>query len=493
MPDELSELQRQRLAKLERMRQAGVDPYPARVRRSHSAVEAVQAYEQAEAAAQPGPDVALAGRLLTVRIMGKASFAHILDGSGRIQLYFKLDTLGPENYERFKRDFDLGDFIGASGVLFRTRTGEITLHVHEFAMLAKALNPLPEKWHGLRDVEVRYRQRYLDLVANQEVRRIFITRSRAVSAMRRFLDGRGFLEVETPVLQPIYGGATARPFETYHNVLDRTLYLRISNELYLKRLIVGGLDRVYEIARDFRNEGISTKHNPEFSMMECYQAYADYHDMMELTEYMVAFITQEALGTTRLTYQGHTFDVTPPWPRLTMRDAIRDRTGIDIVEHDTLAGLRVAIRARNLNVDPQPTWGKTVDELMKNYVEPGLVAPIFILDYPIDLSPLAKKRPDNPRFVERFEAFIGGFEIANAFSELNDPLDQQERFLMQVELREAGEEETHPVDDDYVQALMYGMPPTGGLGVGVDRLVMILTDQASIREVILFPQLRSKE
>jgi lysyl-tRNA synthetase class 2 len=360
-------------------------------------------------------------------------------------------------------------------------------------MLAKALNPLPEKWHGLRDVEVRYRQRYLDLVANQEVRHIFITRTRAVSAMRRFLDGRGFLEVETPVLQPIYGGATARPFETYHNVLDRTLYLRISNELYLKRLIVGGLDRVYEIARDFRNEGISTKHNPEFSMMECYQAYADYHDMMELTEYMVAFITQEALGTTRLTYQGHTFDVTPPWPRLTMRDAIRDRTGIDIVEHDTLAGLRVAIRARNLNVDPQPTWGKTVDELMKNYVEPGLVAPIFILDYPIDLSPLAKKRPDNPRFVERFEAFIGGFEIANAFSELNDPLDQQERFLMQVELREAGEEETHPVDDDYVQALMYGMPPTGGLGVGVDRLVMILTDQASIREVILFPQLRSKE
>jgi lysyl-tRNA synthetase class 2 len=359
-------------------------------------------------------------------------------------------------------------------------------------MLAKSLHPLPAKWHGLKDVEIRYRQRYLDLIANEEVRQLFVTRTRTVTAMRRFLDGRGFMEVETPILQPLYGGATARPFETDHHALDQTLYLRISDELYLKRLIIGGYERVYEIGKDFRNEGLSTRHNPEFTMMECYQAYADYHDMMTLTEEMIACIAQEVTGSAQITYQGHEISLTPPWRRITMRQALFDETAIDIEAHSSLERLRQAIAERGLRVDPTPTWGKQVDELFSEYVEPRLIQPTFILDYPVELSPLAKKKPDAPHLVERFEPFVGGLEMGNAFSELNDPLDQRARFVELAKGREMGDEEVHPIDEDFVTALMYGMPPTGGLGIGVDRLMMLLTDRASIREVILFPQLRTR-
>ena len=488
---ELSDLERQRYIKLERIRERGLDPYPARVQRTHTAAEAIRAFEADEGIAEE--EVKLVGRLRSIRVMGRATFAHIEDGSGRIQIYLREDVLGKEAYQFFKRDFDIGDIIGVRGHLFRTRTGEVTVKVEGFEMLAKSLRPLPEKWHGLRDVETRYRQRYLDLMANEDVRRIFVMRSRIVTAMRRFLDERGFLEVETPILQPIYGGAAARPFVTYHNVLDRKLYLRISDELYLKRLIVGGFERVYEIGKDFRNEGISTKHNPEFTQMECYQAYADYRDMMELTEAMIAYIAQEALGTTRVTYQGHEIELAPPWRRLTLRQAIKDETGIDIEAHPDLDSLWARIKELGLKVDLQPTWGKLVDELLSECVEPKLIQPTFIMDYPVEISPLAKRKPGSPHLVERFEVFIGGLELGNAFSELNDPLDQRERFAAQVRSRAAGDEEAHPMDEDFIQALMYGMPPTGGLGIGIDRLTMLLTDQASIREVILFPQLRAKK
>ena len=488
---QLSALLQQRLRKLERLRGRGVDPYPPRVVRTHTAAQALAEFERDEGAGER--EISLAGRLMSVRVMGRATFAHIADGSGRIQIYLRQDVLGPEGYELFRRDFDLGDFIGVTGHLFRTRTGEITLKVRTFTMLAKSLHPLPEKWHGLRDVEIRYRQRYLDLIANEEVRQLFVTRTRVVTAMRRFLDGRGFLEVETPILQPLYGGATARPFETYHHALEQKLYLRISDELYLKRLIIGGYERVYEIGKDFRNEGISTKHNPEFTMMECYQAYADYHDMMALTEEMIASIAQEVLGTARITYQGHEINLTPPWRRVTLRQAILDETGVDIEAHPSLESLRQAIAERGLRVDLKPTWGKQVDELFSEYVEPRLIQPTFILDYPVELSPLAKKKPDAPHLVERFEPFVGGLELGNAFSELNDPLDQRARFIELAKDRALGDEEVHPIDEDFIAALMYGMPPTGGLGIGVDRLVMLLTDRASIREVILFPQLRARE
>jgi len=484
----VKDVHEQRLLKLKRLRERGIDPYPPRMERTHTAAEALRAFKQGDSKAP----VRVVGRLMSIRAVGKATFAHIVDGSGRIQIYLRQDTIGEEQYEHFRRDFDIGDFIGVEGTLFCTRTGEITVHVGDFTMLAKSLHPLPEKWHGLRDVETRYRQRYLDLIANEEVRQIFVTRSHIISAMRRFLDERGFLEVETPILQPIYGGAAARPFETYHHALDRKLYLRIADELYLKRLIIGGYERVYEISKDFRNEGISTKHNPEFTMMECYQAYADYNDIMELTEQMIAAIAEDVLGTRQVVYQGQTIDLTPPWPRVTLREAILEHSGVDIAAYSDRPSLLARIEELGLKVDPKPTWGKLVDEVFKEYVEPELIQPVFIIGYPLELSPLAKRKRDDPRLVERFEAFVGGIEVANAFSELNDPLDQQERFLEQTKRREAGDEEAHPMDEDYILALMYGMPPTGGLGVGIDRLVMFFTDQTSIREVILFPQLRTK-
>ncbi len=493
--EELTKLQRIRLEKLARIREQGVDPYPPRAVRTHTAAEAVELFQAAEAGdaldTLPGA-LSLAGRLVSLRIMGRASFAHIQDGSGRIQIMMKQDALGEEAYRFFKEFFDLGDFIGVTGRLFRTRTGEITLEAHECQLLSKSLHPLPEKWHGLKDTELRYRQRYLDLITNEQTRHIFQLRSRIVTAMRQYLDEQGFMEVETPALQPLYGGAAARPFITHYHALDQEVYLRISDELYLKRLIIGGIDKVYEICKDFRNEGLSTRHNPEFTMMECYWAYADYNDVMQLVENMVAAIARQALGTEEITHQDKKVVLTPPWGRVTMRDAIQEITAIDIEAHPTLAELQAAIKARKLAVNAQPTWAKLVDELFSEYVEPTLIQPTFIIDYPVELSPLAKRKPDAPHLVERFEAFAGGLELGNAFTELNDPLDQRARFEAMREQFAAGDEEAHPLDEDFLTAMMYAMPPTGGLGIGVDRLVMLLTNQSSIREVILFPQLRTR-
>ncbi|MGC8787537.1 MAG: lysine--tRNA ligase [Anaerolineae bacterium] len=486
-----SDQREQRLEKLAALRAAGIEPYPARFSCTHSAAEALQAFSSSQEGSEP-PVVRTAGRIMSLRIMGKASFAHIMDGSGHIQIYQRQDEVGEQAYEFFLKMFDLGDFIGVEGPLFRTRTGEITIRVQSFQMLAKALRPLPEKWHGLTDVELRYRQRYLDLLANERVRRTFITRTRIVSAIRRFLDERGFLEVETPILQPIYGGAAARPFITHHNALDCDFYLRISDELYLKRLIIGGLERVYEIGRDFRNEGISTKHNPEFTQIEVYQAYADYHEMMHLTEELWSAVAREVLGTATITYQGHEIDLTPPWRRWPMREAIQEITGIDIAVYTDLESLRQQIKERGLELDMKPSWGKQIEELFKEYVEPNLIQPTFILDYPLDISPLAKKKPDAPGLVERFEFFVGGLECGNAFSELNDPLEQRERFEMQWQQLQEGDVEAHPMDEDWIRAMEYGMPPTGGLGFGIDRMTMLFTDNPSIREVILFPALKPK-
>jgi len=486
-----SDQREQRLRKLTALRAAGIEPYPARFSCTHSVAEALQAFASSEGGVEP-PTVRTAGRIMSIRVMGKASFAHIMDGSGRIQIYLRRDVVEEQAYKFFRKSFDLGDFIGVEGPLFRTRTGEVTIKVSSFGMLAKALRPLPEKWHGLTDVETRYRQRYLDLLVNEKVRRTFVTRTHMVSAMRRFLDERDFLEVETPVLQPIYGGAAARPFVTHHHALDTDLYLRISDELYLKRLVIGGLERVYELGRDFRNEGISTKHNPEFTQLEVYQAYADYNDIMRLVEELWCTVAREVLGTPKLTYQGHSVDLTPPWTRVTMRDAILEATGVDIEIHTELASLQRRAKELDLELDAKPTWGKQVDELLKEYVEPKLIQPTFVVDYPLDVSPLAKKKPDAPRLVERFEFFVGGLECGNAFSELNDPLDQRERFEGQRQQLRDGDEDAHPMDEDWIRALEYGMPPTGGLGFGIDRMVMLFTDNSSIREVILFPALRPK-
>ena len=484
------EIIEQRKAKLARLRQRGIDPYPARFRRSHTAQEAVALLEESKGSVPA--TVTVAGRVIAMREMGKATFIDLRDGSGRIQTYHKQDVLGEEAYEGLK-EIDLGDFLGVSGTLFRTRTSEITVQVQSYTLLAKALRPPPEKWHGLQDVEIRYRQRYLDLMANAPVRDIFRTRSRVIAALRRFLDGRGFIEVETPVLQAEAGGAAARPFVTYHNALDRQLYLRIALELHLKRLIVGGYDKVYEIGRVFRNEGVSTKYNPEFTMLESYEAYADYNDVMAMVEEMVALAAQEALGSLRLPYGDGEIDLTPPWPRLSLRDAIRQHTGVDFEEHAETDSMREAVASLGLPVDEQWGRGKLIDELLGSLVEPNLIQPTFLIDYPLELSPLAKAKPDNPRLVERFELFMAGREVANAYTELNDPQEQRERLLAQARLRAQGDEEVELADEDFLLALEHGMPPTGGLGLGVDRLVMALTGQQSIREVILFPALRERQ
>jgi lysyl-tRNA synthetase class 2 len=488
---ELGDLERQRHLKLQRIRERGVEPYPPRAERTHTTAQALAAFE--EAPEGEAPTVKVVGRLMSIRVMGRSTFAHIEDGSGRIQIYLRQNVLGEEEYEFFKGDFDIGDFIGVEGHLFRTRSGEVTVEAQRFYMLAKSLKPLPEKWHGLRDVETRYRQRYVDLIVNQDVRRVFTTRARIISAMRRFFDEHGFLEVETPILQPIYGGAMARPFTTYHNQLHRNLYLRIAVELYLKRLIVGGYERVYEIGKNFRNEGVDQEHNPEFTMMEFYMAYADYNDVMDLTEEMVAYVAREVLGTLQITYDGNEIDLTPSWPRIPLRQAIEEKTGIDYKRYPEAEGLYHAIREMGGDLEPKATWGKLVDSLLKNYVRPTLIQPTFLIDYPIEISPLAKKKSDDPSTTERFQAYIGGMEVCNAYTELNDPLDQRGRFLAQVRAFEAGDEEAHQMDEDFVRALSYGMPPTGGWGMGVDRLVMLFTGQPSIRDVILFPQLRAKE
>jgi lysyl-tRNA synthetase class 2 len=488
--EELNELLRQRLAKLERIIAKGIDPYPPRTSRTHSMAEALATLKQASADAKP--TATIAGRIMSMRPMGKAAFAHLQDGTGKLQIYIRKDDLGDALYDLFRHDLDIGDFIEASGYLFYTKTGEPSLHVEKLGILAKALRPLPEKWHGLKDTDTRYRQRYLDLMMNEDARRTFITRTKIVSAMRRYLDARGFLEVETPVLQPLYGGANARPFKTHHNALDQDMYLRISDELYLKRLIVGGLERVYEIGKDFRNEGIDTTHVPEFTMMECYAAYWDFADVMKLVEEMLSTIAQEVLGAMKLEYQGQVADLTPPWRRVTMRDAILDETDLDIRQATDMESLSQEIRRLGLKVERKPSWGKQVEEIFAEYVEAKLIQPTFIYEYPREISPLAKKKPGDARVVERFEAFIVGMESGNAFSELNDPQDQRARFVELAQTKEQGDDETHPIDEAYLEALAHGMPPTGGLGIGIDRLTMLFTNQSAIREVILFPSLRNK-
>lgn len=487
MDSTLDPLVEQRARKLQRLREEGVNPYPYSFDRTHLASDILSSFDVLE-----GTGVRIAGRLLVVRVMGKASFAHLLDQSGRIQIYVRRDLVGDEQYALFK-DLDQGDFVGVVGTPFRTKTGEITVEVQLLSLLSKALRGLPEKWHGLTDVEKRYRQRYLDLISNPEVRKVFQLRSRIIDAIRRYLVDRDFLEVETPILQPIHGGAAARPFVTYHKALDRELYLRIALELYLKRCVIGGLERVFEIGRNFRNEGISTRHNPEFTMMELYQAYADYNDIMALVEHMVSCVAERVLGTQRIEFAGHTIDLRPPWPRVKMRDAIRIESGIDYEDYPTAEALYQAMRKIGMHPEPGSSRAKLIDGLLSAYVEPKLIQPAFLVDYPVEMSPLAKRKRDDPSVVERFEAFIGGIEVANAFSELNDPLEQRERFAQQLAERAAGDEEAQPMDEDFLQALEHGMPPTGGLGVGIDRLVMLFTGNTSIREVILFPQLRTRE
>ncbi|MBI5835798.1 MAG: lysine--tRNA ligase [Candidatus Eisenbacteria bacterium] len=482
----LNEVLRSRHEKLERLKALGVEPYPYRYEPTHHAEDILSGAAQFEA--HPEEVVRVAGRLVAHRGHGKAGFGHVLDETGRIQVYARQDILGEDGYLLWK-ELDLGDFLGVEGPVFRTKTGEITVQARQLTFLAKSMRPLPEKFHGLKDVEVRSRQRYVDLVANPEVRAVFRSRSRIVSSMRRFLEGRRFLEVETPILQPIYGGAFARPFVTRHNALDMELYMRISFELYLKRLLVGGFERVFEIGRDFRNEGVDRSHNPEFTQMEAYQAYADYHDMMDLTEAMVAAIATEVFGGTQLPYGGDTLSWAAPWPRLRLFELLRDHAGADLSGGDARAALDAC---RRNGITPGADWdyGRAVDELFSERVQPRLVQPCFVLDYPRDLSPLAKEKRGAPHLVERFEAFAGGMELANSFSEQNSPLAQQQAFRRQAELREAGNLEAQPEDRDFLRALEYGMPPAGGLGVGVDRLCMLLTDQHTIREVLLFPHLR---
>ena len=483
--DEIIALRR---TKLERIRSRGADPYPARFHRTHTAQQAIRLLQGEPA---PQDTVTVAGRITAMRQMGKATFIDLRDGSGRIQAYLKQDTLGPQAYETL-RDIDLGDFLGVSGTLFHTRTGEPTVQAASFILLAKALRPPPEKWHGLQDVEVRYRQRYLDLTANAPVRDAFITRSRIIAAIRRFLDARCFLEVETPILQATAGGAAARPFITHHNALDRDFYLRIALELHLKRLIVGGFDKVYELGRVFRNEGVSTRYNPEFTMLESYEAYADYTDVMAMVEQMISQVAQEVVSTTRVPWSDTVIDLSPPWPRITLRDAIRQHSGVDFEAHPDLESMREAVAGCGIPIDEHWGRGKLIDELMSVTVQPKLLQPTYLIDYPVELSPLAKRKPDNPRLVERFELFIAGMEVANAYTELNDPMDQRQRFLEQASLRAAGDEEAEVADEDFLVALEHGMPPTAGLGIGIDRLVMALTGHTSIREVILFPALRER-
>ena len=479
-----------RLQRLHILREKGINPYPNRVERTHTIAEVLQHFDEWQG--ETG-DYILTGRIRLLREMGRAAFAQIEDGTGRIQVYFRINDLGEEAYKTVKL-LDLGDFIQVRGFLFRTRTGEPTLHAKTFHILAKGLRPLPEKYHGLEDVETRQRKRYLDLIANgDEARNIFMIRSRTISAMRRYLDEHGFIEVETPILQPLYGGATARPFITHHNTLDRDFYLRIAVELYLKRLIVGGFERVYEIGRDFRNEGIDRTHNPEFTMMECYQAYADYNDIMVLVEEMVCFIAQQVKGSPRITYQGTEIDLTPPWPRIRLLDAIAEFTGIDVERFPDKESLAAEMRAHGYEADPKLGRGRLIDDLKGAMFRKGIPAlkqALFLTDYPIDVSPLAKQHTGVPGLTDRFQPFVGGLELGNAFTELNDPLDQRARFEDQMRQRTQGDEEAQVLDEDFLEALEIGMPPTGGLGIGVDRLVMLMADQESIRDVILFPAMR---
>ena len=488
-------LRRSRQEKLDQIRNLGIDPYPPRYQRTSTTYDAVALFEAHEAQHGDGTraaPVSVAGRVMSLRIMGKAAFLDVRDGSGKVQAHLRRDVLG-EQYDLVK-ELDLGDFLGVSGELFRTRTGEITVEAQQITILAKSLRPLPEKWHGLRDVEQRYRQRYIDLISNPEVKTAFVQRSKIISSIRSFLTSRDFIEVDTPVLVPVAAGALARPFVTHHNTLDQELYLRIATELYLKRLIVGGFDKVYELGRVFRNEGMDQDHNPEFTMLESYEAYADYMDVMDMVEEMVGTVTMEALGSTQIAYREHSIDLTPPWRRIRFCEAVKQYSGIEIepyLDGKPVEDLIIEAKQGGFDLGRAPTF-RLFDKLFSLAVEPQLIQPTFVLDYPLDMSPLAKKKPDNPALVERFEGFAGGMELANAYTELNDPIDQRDRFVMQERWRATfGEEETDRADEDFLLALEYGMPPTGGLGVGIDRLVMLLTGQPSIRDAVLFPQMRS--
>lgn len=484
---ELNEQMRVRIGKMNDLKELGVDPFGTKYERTSSSNQIITNFEAME-----HQQVRIAGRILAIRGHGKVSFAELSDNDGKIQIYIRRDDVGEEQFQVFQK-LDIGDIIGVEGKVFRTKRGEISVALEKLTLLSKSLRPLPEKWHGLKDVELRYRQRYVDLIVNPEVKRVFELRSKIIRAMRRYLDEKGFLEVETPTLHNIPGGATARPFITHHNALDLELYMRIALELHLKRLIVGGMEKVYEIGRVFRNEGISIRHNPEFTLMELYQAYADYDDMMEITENMIAHIAQEVLGTTKITYQGEEIDLTPPWPRLPMLAAISKYAGIDFTTIQSDEEARAAAEKLGIHVEKDATRGKVIEAVFEEKVESHLVQPTFIIDFPVEISPLAKRKSDDPSLTYRFEVFIYARELANAFSELNDPLDQLGRFQEQMKMRDAGDDEAQMLDEDFIRALEYGMPPTGGLGIGVDRLVMFLTDSSSIRDVILFPTLRPRD
>jgi len=484
-----NELLEIRKGKLKELVDMGVDPYPLKYNVTHKSDEIKENFEKFE---KEKTKVRLAGRLILLRMHGKAGFAHIKDDRGKIQIYIRLDFIGQEKFDLFKK-IDIGDIIGIEGEVFKTHTGEITVKVDDFTLLSKSIRPLPEKWHGLQDIEMRYRQRYVDLIINDEVRENFKIRSKAISLIRNFLTDKGFIEVETPMMQPVYGGAYARPFITHHNTLDMGLYLRIAPELYLKRLIIGGFEKVFELNRNFRNEGISTRHNPEFTMLELYQAYADYNVMMELCEDIVNHTVENIKGKLEIEYQGTKLNFNKPWKRIKLIDAIKEFTGIDFNKIKDITEARKEASKVGVELEDNLTFWEIAKEVFESKVEEQLIQPTFIIDYPKEISPLAKQKKENPEFVERFEPYIAGREIGNAFSELNDPQEQMRRFKEQVEKRKKGNLEAHPMDEDYITALEYGMPPTGGLGIGIDRLMMILIDTASIRDTILFPLLRQKQ
>ena len=481
--NQLMQIRRDKLAKL---KEEGKDPFEiTKFNRTHTSKQIVENYDELE-----GKDVTVAGRLMAKRIMGKASFCHIQDGDGRIQSYVSINELGEESYKQFKED-DIGDIIGITGFVFKTKTGEISIHAKEVTLLSKSLRPLPEKYHGLKDTDLRYRQRYVDLIMNPEVKDTFLKRVQILQEIKNILNEKGYLEVETPILNTIAGGAAARPFITHHNTLDMDMYLRIANELYLKRLIVGGFDKVYEMGRMFRNEGMDIKHNPEFTNIELYSAYEDYNDMMDITEEIISKVALKVLGTTKITYQGTEIDLTPSWKRISMIDSIKEVTGVDFNTIETAEDAKKAAEDLHVELDElKLTRGEIINQVFEAKVEETLIQPTFIYDYPVEVSPLTKRKPSDPRLTERFEVFIGAREYGNAYSELNDPIDQYERFKKQAEARAAGDEEANMMDDDFINALEYGMPPTGGLGIGVDRLVMLLTDSASIRDVLLFPTMK---
>ncbi len=486
--EDLNEILKVRRSKLKDLQEKNLDPFKiVKYDVIHSTKQIVDNFEALE-----GQSTSIAGRLMSKRGMGKASFCDLQDRDGKIQLYVRKDEVGEESYELFKK-YDIGDIVGVKGEIFKTHKGEISIKVKEITLLSKSLQPLPEKWHGLKDTDLRYRQRYVDLIVNPEVKNTFVLRSKIIKAIRKFLDDRGFIEVDTPLLNTIPGGATARPFITHHNTLDIDLYLRIAPELYLKRLIVGGMEKVYEMGRMFRNEGMSVKHNPEFSLMEVYEAYTDYKGMMDLTEALISTVAQETLGTTKIVYQGQDIDLTPSWTRLSMIDAVKKYADVDFNDIKTDEEAKATAEAKKVHVKEGMTRGEILNLMFEEFVESNLIQPTFIYDYPVEVSPLTKRKPDCPELTERFELFITGREMGNAYSELNDPIDQKERFVNQVKKRDAGDDEANMMDEDYVTALEYGMPPTGGLGIGVDRLVILLTDSASIRDVLLFPTMKPKE